>query len=461
MGTNSNRRHSGGKAQADRPAKPRPDFPLYAHKVGRWAKKVRGQTQYFKSWRDDPKGVAALDQWLDQKDDLLAGRVPRPKREDDLALGDLCNQFLDHKEGARDGGELSPRTFETYYGTCEKLCTYFGRNRAVSAIVPADFRQFRAKLAKTRGAVALGNEITRVRTVFRFAFDEGLIPAPIRFGQAFAKPRKEVVDTEREKHRAENGLRMLEAHELREVLRVAKQPLRAMVLLAANTGFGNSDMSSIPIRAVDLDKQWVDFPRVKNATPRRVPLWSETCDAIREWLPNRPKAKDPADGGLLFVTCRGQRWVKVCESGAPADAIGQEFSKVLTALGLKRKGLSFYALRHGFETIAGDTADQVAVDYIMGHRSKGMAAVYRERISDDRLVAVVEHVRKWLFPPDSGGDPERPDSGPHGSQTCGRSDDGPEDTEPDAPVETLYENLRPVRPLRPGSEGSQKSAQSF
>jgi hypothetical protein len=31
-----------------------------------------------------------------------------------------------------------------------------------------------------------------------------------------------------------------------------------------------------------------------------------------------------------------------------------------------------------------------------------MASVYRERISDDRLRAVVEHVRKWLFGAEEG-----------------------------------------------------------
>ena len=33
----------------------------------------------------------------------------------------------------------------------------------------------------------------------------------------------------------------------------------------------------------------------------------------------------------------------------------------------------------------------------MGHVATGMAAAYRERIGDDRLRHVVEHVRVWLF----------------------------------------------------------------
>jgi len=41
--------------------------------------------------------------------------------------------------------------------------------------------------------------------------------------------------------------------------------------------------------------------------------------------------------------------------------------------------------------------DQPAADYIMGHESTHMSSVYREGISDARLKAVTDHVRKWLF----------------------------------------------------------------
>ena len=48
--------------------------------------------------------------------------------------------------------------------------------------------------------------------------------------------------------------------------------------------------------------------------------------------------------------------------------------------------------------MGGETGDQVAVDAIMGHARDDMASTYRERISDERLTAVNDRVRAWLFP---------------------------------------------------------------
>lgn len=441
--------------------KPRPDFPLSIHKgTGYWCKKVKGRVFYFGKVADDPKGVAALELWLEQKDDLYAGREPRAKT-DGLTVDELANQFLAHKEHLRDTGELNPRTFHGYYATCATVVKVFRKGRAVEDLQPNDFRVLRKKLAETRGVIALRNEMQRVRSLFKFAFDEGLILAPVRFGQAFAKPKLDAVRRAREAQRNEHGDRMFEAAEIRQILdlldgnevvlsriddetgepvkvKEKRNPaLKAMVLLAANCGFGQTDLSSLPIRSVSLDTGWVDYPRPKTAVHRRCPLWPETIAAIRDWLSERPKAKHNADAGLLFLTCRGQRWVKLNATGSPSDAIGREFGKVLRKLELKRPGVSFYALRHGFETIAGETADQVAVDAIMGHVPQGMSAAYRERISDGRLQTVAEYVRNWLYAdatdttpqpaktnstisdPSAPSDPPVPSTGslgPHGSQ---------------------------------------------
>ncbi|MFH1267774.1 MAG: tyrosine-type recombinase/integrase [Planctomycetota bacterium] len=186
---------------------------------------------------------------------------------------------------------------------------------------------------------------------------------------------------------------MFEAEELRAMIDAAGAPLQAMLLLGINCGFGNADCANLPQKAIDLNMGWVDFPRPKTGAKRRCPLWPETVQALREAITERPKPKDPKHVGLVFITKRGLCWSK----DTADNPVSKETTKLLHRLGIHRKGVSFYALRHTFETIAGDSQDQVAVDHIMGHSRDDMASVYRERISDERLRAVVDHVRKWLF----------------------------------------------------------------
>ena len=110
-----------------KPDKPRKDFPLYAHSSGRWAKKVRGETRFFGPW-DDPQ--EALNKWLDQKDDLLAGRESR-KTGEGLAVCSLVNQFLKSKEALVENGELTRRHWEDCKRAGIKLVKAVGRNRLV------------------------------------------------------------------------------------------------------------------------------------------------------------------------------------------------------------------------------------------------------------------------------------------------------------------------------------------
>ena len=84
--------------QPQKPVKPHPDFPLTAHPSGRWCKKVRGIIHYFGPWRN-PQG--AIEEWLRIKDDLLAGRKPRPKGADaGVTVKFVIDSYLTRKEAS-------------------------------------------------------------------------------------------------------------------------------------------------------------------------------------------------------------------------------------------------------------------------------------------------------------------------------------------------------------------------
>jgi integrase len=375
----------------NKPAKPYPDFPLFPHATGRWAKKIRGKLHYFGPWADPD---AALRKYLDQKDDLHAGRTPRVQG-DGLTVRDLLNRFLTSKRHLVDTREIAERTFADYFATCKRIGDAFGLSRLVIDLASDDFEKLRVALAKIRGPAGLGNEIQRVRTVFKYADDEGLIDRPVRYGSTFRKPSKKVLRLARQA----KGLRMFEASEIRAMLGKARTSLRAMILLGINCGFGNSDCGNLPLSALDLENGWINFPRPKTGIERRCPLWPETITALQAALAKRPTPKDEADAGLVFITKYGFAWPDRKGTNSP---LSHEMRKLLDDLGINGSR-NFYGLRRSFETIGGESCDQVAVDAIMGHARDDMASVYRERISDERLRAVVEHVRQWLFPSEQVG----------------------------------------------------------
>ena len=358
------------------------DFPLGRHKLGYWIKKVRGKLHYFGKIVGDEDGQSALALWLEQKDELLAGRTPR-KPGDYLTVADLCNQFLTHCDRKRAAGEMVGRTRGDYGRTCDRIVRVLGKGASVDGLRPGDFARLRDDMAGGNGPVTLSGEITRARVVFNFAYKNLLIDRPAQYGLAFQRPSAKTLRVAR----AGNGGRMIEAPDCRRLIKAAHTPeLRAMVLLGLNCGFGNSDCARLPVAALDLAGGWIDYARPKTGVTRRCHLWPETAAALRVVLGRRQQGRP-----LMFITARGNSWDK------DQAAITKEFKDALDDCGLHRPGIGFYTLRHVFRTAADGCRDQVAVNSIMGHADASMAGVYRERIDDSRLKAVTDFVHVWLF----------------------------------------------------------------
>jgi integrase len=374
-------------APSCKPAKPYPEYPLTPHPSRQWCKKIRGRIVYFGKW-EDPDG--ALKKYLEQKDALHAGRKPRANL-DTFTVKDAANEFLNAKQDLVNAGELSPRTFAGYKIAADELVAHMGKSRIVADLDPQDFASLRTKMARKWGPHRLGTTIQYVRSIFKHAFDDGLIPTPVRFGPGFKRPTKKTMRL----HRAKQGVKLFTREEIHRLLDAAGTTLRAMLLLGINCAFGNADCGHLPLTALDLERGWVDFSRPKTGIARRCSLWPETVAALREALAKRPEPKNTEDAGLVFVTKYGFSWAK----GTTTNPVSQETKKLLNALGINgRHGLGFYTLRHVFRTVGDETKDSVACDGVIGHETPHMSSAYRERISDERLRAVANHVRAWLFP---------------------------------------------------------------
>jgi integrase len=384
-------------SHTDKPNKPYPDFPLFPHATKRWAKKIRGKMHYFGPW-GDPDG--ALKKYEEQKSDLHAGKRPREVATG-VTVKDLANAFLTHKSSRLESGDISPRTWKNYKETADLIVAKFGKARLVADLRPDDFAELRSSMSRNWGPVRVRNYIQQIRSVFKFGFDSDLLSTPMRFGSGFTRPSQKTLRLEKEK----SGPKIFEADEIRKLVNgatVAKgkksefvqpsQSLKAMIFLGVNCGFGNSECGTLPRAALDLEERWCNYHRPKTGITRRCPLWPETVEALKAVLADRREPKDKQDDDLVFVTRIGLSWYKDTSD----NPISKEMRKLLDALGINGNR-NFYALRHTFETIGGESQDKMAVDHIMGLVKGDALSLSSEPISDERLKAVSDYVWKWLF----------------------------------------------------------------
>jgi len=386
------------RAKREAPARPA-GFPLYAHSNGNWAKKVRGKVRYFGLW-EDPQ--AALNKWLDEKDSLLAGREPRTTANTGLTVLGMVNGFLEacwQRVIAPNPTlkEMRKRTYSDYKIIGQRILDVLGRERLVEDLRPDDFAKLRASFAETHGAVALTVDIQKSRTFFAWAIDKHEIR--VRYGSSFKKPSKGVIRTAK----SAKQKRFFKAAEVRQMLGAASVPLKAMILLGINCGFGNDDCAQITIDKLDLDGGWHHFARPKTGVERRCPLWPETVEALRAAIEQRPKARDPKNANRVFITRRGSTWEKTEDD----NPISKEIGKVMNGLGLVRDGRNFYAFRHTYQTVGDASLQSVAVRYVMGHvaTTEDMAARYREETFETNLLAASDFVRAWVFKSDEPDSP--------------------------------------------------------
>jgi integrase len=335
----------------------------------------------------DPQ--TALEEYLRVKDDLLAGRTPRPGTGG-LTVRYACNHFLTDRHRRLEAGDLTVSSFNDYKKTCERLIREFGATRAVDDLRPEDFAALRSSLARKWAPTTLGNEVQRIRVVFNYSWQAELIEKPIRFGPSFHRPSKRTL----RQHRQSKDRKLFSPNEIRDMLTAASAELKAMILLGINAGLGNRDCAKLEFKHLDLVGSWLDYPRPKTGIERRAKLWPETIAAIEAALATRKEPKLEEHRALIFVTKYRGPWYSEANNDCP---IAKESRKLLDSLGINRKGVGFYALRHTFKTIGDETRDFAAVEHIMGHESPGLQAVYREAIGDDRLESVANHLRTWVW----------------------------------------------------------------
>jgi integrase len=387
-----------------KPARPYPEFPLFAHSNGQWCKKIKQKQWFFGVWSD---ADSALRKYLDEVDEIQAGRDPRRSGVvqvslDELSVADLCNLYLERQQQRATDGEITQRHFSDGLKSCELVINHFGKFMRAAALRSADFKDLKNSMPSTWGPVKIGNEIQRIRAVFKWGYETELLTVMPNFGPDFKKPSRTITRRDKQQRQMKRGGKLdFAAAEVKTLIDSSTGWLKACILLGVNGGMGNADCGQLSTTFLDLKSGWHDLPRQKTGIERKFRLWPETVEAIRQAMTTRPLPKNGSHDPYCFLTSHGMPvwWETTKDTGKTfvCDNISKRFTKLTASSGLKRDGRGFYSLRRTFETVAGGAKDQPAVDAVMGHADESMAAVYRQGVSDERLIDVANYVHKWLF----------------------------------------------------------------
>lgn len=355
--------------------------PLTRHPNGQWCKRINGKLHYF--GKDHAEAVRLYRQLAT---DLHAGRAVADTDPLTITVAQLCNRFLADRMRRRDADELTAKQVADYHRACKRLTAVLGVKARVGGVRPDDLGRLRHALSEDLAPSSVATMVRMVRTMFKWGWDNALLDRPVRYGSSFDAPPPAAI----RKQRA-GAVRTFTADDVSRLIDNADGPVKAFVLLGINCGFGSTDIATL--RSDCIAGGFVTHPRPKTGIARRCALWPQTIDAVND----AANGDDP-----LFVTAQGNRWVRnepVVKNGVVVrtvniDSVALLFGRLRKELGIKSPG--FYGLRRTFRTVADECGDQHAVHLAMGHVVTGMAGVYVDRISDDRLRAVADHVQAWL-----------------------------------------------------------------
>lgn len=405
-----------------------------------WVRRINGIPKWICGHPVAPTAAAA-DDYYERNFATLWQPAAEAASDDpeDAPIVDLFNVFLTRKKAqiGRAKRGISQQAFDEYKAALDDFCAHRPDKAARTLgqtpyrdLQPSDFGSFDASISDRFGVDRQKKWIITVRSAFKLlAMPPIRLPLP-DYGDQFQLPTKRDMRVAKARHKQKHGPKLYEPAEAKALLigrwrsdaelgaeaerrakpgphrglprrvrrriRGAGRALRAMILLALNAGFGNTDLGelSLPTIRRALKSGWIDYERGKTGARRLAWLWPETIHAVERYLRHRPEPIDAAHADLVFLTEFGYPFITDTK-----DQIAIACGRLICRLGLVRLGRNFYSLRRTYRTIAADVGKEIAIDLSMGHADDGddMAKVYTLGELRAELKKISMHVRSVVL----------------------------------------------------------------
>ncbi len=156
---------------------------MTAHRNGQWCKRVDTVLRYFGPI-SDPDGA------LDRYWRFVAGESDTTSPSGEPTVADVFNRFLnyrkphvlaDRQQDDRADRAMGPTMFHRYMKSGKIMAGVVGRSRVAATLTPTDFASVKAALEKQYSVGTLVGYINCIRSVFTWAYEQGVLRQPARF----------------------------------------------------------------------------------------------------------------------------------------------------------------------------------------------------------------------------------------------------------------------------------------
>lgn len=270
--------------------------------------------------------------------------------------------------GRRGAAEKTRRAYASDLGALARWCT--GQGIEPEQASGRQLRRYAASLsADGLAPTSTARKLAAIRSLYRTLREHGVVPA--NPADLIAAPKKPA-----------SLPKVLTSEQMSTLLdRIpASSPLelrdRALFELAYASGLRAEELVSLPVRAVDFDREQVRVEG-KGGKTRFVPVGESALGAVQRWLERgRPALRPQAEEHALFVSKSGRRL-----STSDVRRRLRTWARHAALQG----GVSPHALRHSFAThLLDGGADLRAIQELLGHSSISTTQVYT-RVESARL----------------------------------------------------------------------------
>jgi len=279
------------------------------------------------------------------------------RRKSKITLGKLGNRYLQwcNSEGQK--------AFEDKSNRLRRMIHFFGENILLGDVdvqLLEGYKAHRRSHPSARGPIqpaTINRDLANFKHMLTKAVEWGLLTENVGTKVKLLKVKNQI-------------LRYLTGKELQKLIAAASTYLKAIIILAVNTGLRKSELLRLRWPEINFRTGYIELLDQKNGEMSYIPMNKDVKEALRK-IPRRLDTP--------YIFCK--------KNGQPPVDIKHHFYKALKQSGIAH--CNFHSLRHTFAShLAMSEVDLPAIRELMRHKSYAMTLRYAHLSSQHTQKAV-------------------------------------------------------------------------